>query len=94
MADLVYHMGFGPLNILLILSIEGQLMLILGKRSYITYAVLLVGYVPFKKCKILENKEQNWQIFLQIKNIWINFWLRQWTAQLQNVHFNGSKQKV
>ena len=55
------------------------------------YPVLLVGYVLFKRCKIVRNYEHNWQFFLQIKNTWIDFWLRQWRLQVQNVHFNLRK---
>ena len=34
---------------------------------------LLAGFVLFKTCKFFRNKEQKWQFFPQIKNIWLHF---------------------
>ena len=38
-----------------------------------TRAALLAGFVLFKTCKFFRNKEQKWQFFPQIKNIWLHF---------------------
>ena len=41
--------------------------------SSLNNAALLAGFVLFKTCKFFRNKEQKWQFFPQIKNIWLHF---------------------
>ena len=44
-----------------------------GQPAYYSFPALLAGFVLFKTCKFFRNKEQKWQFFPQIKNIWLHF---------------------